>query len=319
MFRSGSKEQDNLSAINTQKTKIFFWHVDLLSRKLEVKIVEPWIRSTSLKKRSKKLLHLNFTEGALTNHKKKFEKMICHWSDCGGDFENLGHHLFVEHLESIPRSYTEFYCLWRNCDCETIFKYKSHLVLHLRDHLSGKIKMDDTSKQVVHQQETMQIIPAVPGDQDDAHYEIIANYGSRIRCPIQNCKQGSFLLFFITIMNSFRNILLRVWSSTSTFSIRGNCEFWSNVHFAAETLLLRIWVVIWTLYINHAFILRAVKISCTWKHQIQIPVFRNTVIEICNISLYSLSISLFFNNFMVVYWRLGCSLLKKFTVNKNSE
>lgn len=124
--------------------------------------------------------------------------MICNWSDCCKELENLGHHLYVEHLENIPKNNKEYYCLWRNCHCETVFKYKSHLILHLRDHLSGKLETSvaPNNEQPVYRQETIQIIPALPGDEDDAHYEVVADYGRRISCPIQNCKQViNFFLF----------------------------------------------------------------------------------------------------------------------------
>ena len=126
---------------------------------------------------------------------------MCYWSDCGEEFENLGHHLYVEHLENIPNNNKPFYCLWRNCHCKRVFKYKSHLILHLRDHLSGKVQVGDPTESentVAQRQETIQIIPALPGVGDDAHYEVIADYGSRIKCPIQNCKQVNSIGFVQT-------------------------------------------------------------------------------------------------------------------------
>ena len=137
-------------------------------------------------------------EVELFNPKLTTKIMICYWSDCCKELENLGHHLYVEHLENIPKNYNEYYCLWRNCHCKTVFKYKSHLILHLRDHVSGKLENETPKNEraVVNRQETIQIIPALPTDKDDAHYEVVAEYGCRISCPIQNCKQVTFYSLF---------------------------------------------------------------------------------------------------------------------------
>ena len=71
--------------------------------------------------------------------------MECAWQNCSEKCEDLGDHLYYGHLEPIPKDFGQFKCEWRDCNHSTVYKYKSHLTMHLRLHLEEAEKLLDQS------------------------------------------------------------------------------------------------------------------------------------------------------------------------------
>ena len=160
--------------------------------------------------------------------------MECAWQNCSEKCQDLGEHLYYDHLESIPKDFGHFKCEWRNCNHSTVYKYKSHLTMHLRLHLEeaekllDKIPFESTqssdektnelsfsfAKAVTTESDADKDKDWLPGNdenhsQEDSpviflENEIICNEGDRLACPENSCNAVSIkCLTLLTKTNSF--------------------------------------------------------------------------------------------------------------------
>ena len=61
--------------------------------------------------------------------------MNCEWDACQAKADDLGAHIYHAHIEPMRKDLGAFTCKWRGCKHRKVYKYKSHLGLHLKDHL----------------------------------------------------------------------------------------------------------------------------------------------------------------------------------------
>ena len=110
--------------------------------------------------------------------RSKIDKMNCQWDTCDEKADDLGDHIYYAHLEELRKDLGAFTCKWRGCKHKQVYKYKSHLALHLSDHLNGNES-------------------AHTGLGEGWSYmeadTIVCDLSERIACPDQSCKKVTFV------------------------------------------------------------------------------------------------------------------------------
>ena len=114
--------------------------------------------------------------------------MICGWENCTEKSENLGDHIYYKHLEHIPKDFGAFKCKWRFCNHKTVYKYKSHLSLHLRHHLkecSGVDKNQNVQPSQVDSSSSK--IDDKTTQSGSAECYVEYKEGEKVTCPVASC------------------------------------------------------------------------------------------------------------------------------------
>ena len=65
--------------------------------------------------------------------------MNCEWDACHEKADDLGAHIYHAHIEPQRKDLGAYTCKWRGCSQRPVFEYRSHLALHLKDHLNGNL------------------------------------------------------------------------------------------------------------------------------------------------------------------------------------
>ena len=102
--------------------------------------------------------------------------MICEWDAChekADDNQTLGAHIYHAHIEPQPKELGAFTCKWRGCNSRPVFKYRSHLALHLNDHLNGNLSNETEL--------------GSGWSYMDAN-TIVCNFSERLACPDKSCE-----------------------------------------------------------------------------------------------------------------------------------
>ena len=105
---------------------------------------------------------------------KEFDQMNCQWNWCHDKADDLGDHIYYIHLEPVRKDLGAFTCKWRGCNHTKVYKYKSHLALHPKDHLNGNVSADTGL--------------GVGWSYMEAD-KIVCDLRDRIACPDQSCKK----------------------------------------------------------------------------------------------------------------------------------
>lgn len=89
------------------------------------------------------------------------------------------------HLQQATVDTARFRCAWRNCTDDTVYKYKSHLTLHLRCHLivNNQVNNDEILSNKFRSSSGVEKKTDV--ELSLATNEIICNEGDRLACPEQ--------------------------------------------------------------------------------------------------------------------------------------
>ena len=132
--------------------------------------------------------------------------MICGWENCTEKNENLADHIYYTHLEHIPKDFGKFKCKWRFCDHETIYKYKSHLSLHLRQHLKEYSEADTKENAQSGQiDKTRSKVDDKTTQSGSVECYVEYKEGEKITCPEASCNVVS-LTFHAEISNDGERI-----------------------------------------------------------------------------------------------------------------